>query len=202
MKHTCNIVRLRNCGGKDFYPRYFKEMSFYSSLFYDTTLTISHPNYDQLVPILNHELESIILWTKSNKLTVNVSKTDLMLISNRSVNNSGQDILLDNEYLNFKSQCKFLGVELDNRLNFSNHIQYITNKLPRSTGIFYKIRNNLSRKAKLDYYYAFFYPYIVYNILIWGGTYQTHLNPLILEQKRIIRLIAILIFLPLPLLYF
>ena len=55
---------------------------------------------------------------------------------------------------------------------------------------FYKIRDNLPIKARLDYYYTFIYPYLSYNVVVWGGTYQNHLNPLITQHKRIIRTIA------------
>ena len=45
--------------------------------------------------------------------------------------------------------------------------------MSNSSGIFCKIRNNLSIKAKLDYYYVFMYPYITYNIVVWGGKYPS-----------------------------
>ena len=54
----------------------------------------------------------------------------------------------------------------------------------------YKIRENLPIKARLDYYYAYIYPYLSYCTIIWGGTYATHLQPLIIQQKRTIRTIT------------
>ena len=45
-------------------------------------------------------------------------------------------------------------------------------------------------KTRLDYYYAYIYPYLAYNIIIWGSTYPTHLQPLIIRQKRTIRTIT------------
>ena len=45
-------------------------------------------------------------------------------------------------------------------------------------------------KARLDYYYAFIYPYLSYNIIIWGSTFETHLLPLITQHKRTIRTIT------------
>ena len=156
----------------------------------DTTLTAMDSDFENLVPTLNRELELINLWTKNNKLTVNVSKTELLAVSNRHFSHFDHNITLNNQNLTFTDNCMFLGTKLDNRLTFANHIQYITNKLSKSSGIFYKIRENLSRKAKLDYYYAFIFPYISYNIEVWGSTAQCHLNPLVLQQKRFIRLLA------------
>ena len=81
-------------------------------------------------------------------------------------------------------------MKLDNKLTFCSHIKYITSKLARSTGIFYKIRDNFTLSAKLNFYYAFMYPFFSYNIIVWGGTFPTHLKPLITQQKRFIQLMA------------
>ena len=156
----------------------------------DTTLTISHNNYTQMVTDLNAELKLINEWTKSNRLTINVDKTEMILITNRQCNNGDNDIKLDDQYLKFTENCMFLGVKLDNKLTFCSHIKYITSKLARSTGIFYKIRDNFTLSAKLNFYYAFMYPFFSYNIIVWGGTFPTHLKPLITQQKRFIRLMA------------
>ena len=88
------------------------------------------------------------------------------------------------------NSCKYLGIYVDNRLSFKDHINYINSKIARHTGILYKIRDNLPIKSRIDYYYAFIYPYLSYNTIIWGSTFPTHLQPLILQQKRTIRTIS------------
>ena len=42
----------------------------------DTTLSISHHNYGEIIPIINRELDSILNWTVSNKLSLKVEKTE------------------------------------------------------------------------------------------------------------------------------
>ena len=44
--------------------------------------------------------------------------------------------------------------------------------------------------ARIMYYNSFILPYLTFNIIHWGNTNQTHLNPLITAQKRIIRTIS------------
>ena len=83
-----------------------------------------------------------------------------------------------------------MGVYVDNKLSFKNHIDYITSKISRNTGIFYKIRNNLPMKARLNFYYSFIYPFLIYNVINYGSTYSSHLVNLICQHKRIIRAIA------------
>ena len=85
---------------------------------------------------------------------------------------------------------KYLGIYIDNKLTFKNHIDFINSKISRHTGILYKVRDSLPIKTRLDYYYAYIYPYLSYGTLIWGGTYDTHLQPLIIQQKRTIKTIT------------
>ena len=62
--------------------------------------------------------------------------------------------------------------------------------MSRSAGILYRIRNLLPIEARLNYYFAFMYPYLSYNISVWGATNHVHLYPLITQQKRIVRIIT------------
>ena len=153
----------------------------------DTTLSLAHSNYLELVPILNRELSAVHDWTVNNKLTVNVEKTELMIFSNQRINYSDNEIELDGEYLKFTDCSMFLGLKLDCKLKFSDHISNITDKISKNVGIFYKIKDNLSLEARKTYYYSFVYPYLTYNVISWGSTYQCHLESVVILQKRMIR---------------
>ena len=85
-------------------------------------------------------------------------------------------------------QCKFLGVQLDSKVSFRPHIQYIIGKISKHVGILWNHRDSLPISTRLDYYYSFIYPYLSYNIAVWGGTYGNALTPLITLQKKIIRI--------------
>ncbi|ESO11964.1 hypothetical protein HELRODRAFT_158328 [Helobdella robusta] len=56
-----------------------------------------------------------------------------------------------------------------------------------STSIFYKIKYKLSLSALRTLCYTFIYPYLTYCITLWGNSPKSHLNNLILSQKRSIR---------------
>ena len=155
----------------------------------DTTVLISNHDFNSLVSNSNFVLGKINDWTINNRLTLNVSKTVALYFSNRG-SNGDQNIVLGGESVSVVNNCKFLGVFLDNRLNFVSHIQYIYNKISKHSGILYRIKNNLTLEAKLSYYYAFIYPYLSYNVCVWGSTYSTHLQPLVIQQKRIIRILT------------
>ena len=78
---------------------------------------------------------------------------------------------------------------VDERLNWKSHISHICSKISKTTGIIAKARKFFGLKTLQTLYYAFVYPYLLYNAIIWGTATKTVLGPLILLQKRAIRLV-------------
>ena len=156
----------------------------------DTIISNTSSGLDTLIDTTNSELTKLQGWTQANKLTVHPGKTKLMVFSNRIVASHSPSISFMDRVITPVNNCKYLGIFLDNKLTFKNHIQFINSKISRYTGMLYKIRENLPIKTRLDFYYAYIYPYLSYCTIIWGGTYATHLQPLIIQQKRTIRTIT------------
>ena len=155
----------------------------------DTIVSNIGSNIDVLIDSTNDELCKLNDWTIANKLTIHAGKTKFLMFTNRLATRQNLSIRILNSVIQPINNCKYLGVYLDEKLNFKAHINYINSKISRHTGILYKIRDNLPMKARLDYYYAYIYPYLSYNTIIWGSAYQTNLAPLFLQQKRTVRTI-------------
>ena len=64
---------------------------------------------------------------------------------------------------------KYLGVILDNKLKWTSHILYIKNKISKTIGLFYKIRQRLERKALINLYYSLVFPYLIYCNEVWSN---------------------------------
>ena len=157
----------------------------------DTTLINSNSDYDALITEMNSDLTSIKKWTLANRLTVNVQKTNAIVFSNKlKPDNTENRLLLSGEEVQFADAVKYLGVYIDSKLKFGEHIRTISGKLARNTGLLYHIRHNLPMTARLNYYYGFIFPFLNYNIILWGGTYSSHLNCLEVQHKRTIRTLA------------
>ena len=99
-------------------------------------------------------------------------------------------ISLGDQVLSFENEHKFLGIVLDSKLKFDSHIRSVCRKVSKSIGILYKLKEYMSDRMLMNLYYSMIYPYLIYGNLIWGGTYSTHLNPLLLLQKRAVRIIS------------
>ena len=156
----------------------------------DTTISFSHKNYSSLISVINSELEKIVSWTNSNKLVINTNKTMCILTSNRKFSCNVDSPYLNNQNLDFQDSVKFLGVTVDKKLKFNPHIISVCRKVSRSIGIMYKLKPYVPLCVLKNIYYSLIYPYLIYGNLVWGGTFNSHLEPLFLLQKRAVRILS------------
>ena len=91
---------------------------------------------------------------------------------------------INNHKLKRVKETIFLGVLLNENLSWKSHISHIASKISKSIGIMYKSSIYLTRLALRTLYFALVYPYLNYCVTIWGSTYLTNLNRLILLQKK------------------
>ena len=101
-------------------------------------------------------LTKIDEWFSSNKLTLNVDKTCFIIFkSNRWRNANIPDrINFKDKSINRVSCIKYLGLYLDELLNWNNHVNEVCNALKRFFRTFYNIRSYLNLKQARTIYYA------------------------------------------------
>ena len=75
-------------------------------------------------------------------------------------------------------------------MKFDKHIQYICSKISISIGIIYKIQSLIPKSCLRMLYFSIIHPYILYCLPVFGATYNTHLQPLVILQKRAVRIIS------------
>ena len=63
---------------------------------------------------------------------------------------------------------KFLGVILDNKLNWHAHCEYICGKMSKGIGIIIKARKVFNEATLLSLYNSLILPYLSYCIHVWG----------------------------------
>ena len=167
-------------------------LSMYPLLFADdTTLLCSSSNVNNLIDTVNHDLDVLSKWFSTNKLLLNVKKTQFMLFSlNNAVLNRNVHIAIDNCAINRVTSTKFLGVIIDCKLTWSEHITHVSKKVSKSIGIINKIKNIVDDFTLRQLYNSLIYPYFMYCHVVWGNCNKTNLSRLILLQKKIIRIIT------------
>ena len=156
----------------------------------DTSFLAGNHDFADLIENINSELPKLHEWTLASGLSLSLDKTYTMLFTNREfVMEDMNNIYINNVAIEWKSYENFLGLMVDEKLKFKNHIQYVCNKVSKTVGILYKIKHYVPRKILLNLYYSLAYPYFLYANLLWGGTDQVHLTPLVTLQKKLIRII-------------
>ena len=157
----------------------------------DSNMFISGNNIDDLVDTMNEEMIKVVDWLQVNKLSLNLKKTHFIVFRHKGRKvKIGKDIIVNNEKISITDKTKFLGVVIDECLNFDHHITYIKGKISRGLGILYKCRKYFKSSTLLSLYNSFVYPYLNYCICVWGNTYNKYLEPLFKLQKRAIRVIS------------
>ena len=73
----------------------------------DTTVYVQHDSIDGAIQILNSELTKVAEWFDSNKLTVNVNKTLMLMMSRKKNLNPQGDVILRNEAIQRETKGKF-----------------------------------------------------------------------------------------------
>ena len=156
----------------------------------DTNLFMNGKELPSMINTLNQELQDISLWLKVNKLSLNIKKTHFMVFTRQKTITIPHDICIDGYSIDRVSNTKFLGVYIDDKLNWKKHISYISGKISRGLGIILKARKLLPSPTLKTLYYSFIYPYFSYCNHVWGSACDTYIYPLILLQKRCIRIIT------------
>ena len=104
-------------------------------------------------------------------------------IEHISLNIDGQDIAE-------VTSSKFLGVIIDNKLNWRDHVSFVCRKVARGLGVIIKAREVLQKGSLISLYYSFIYPYLIYCNQIWGSACKTQIEPLFILQKKALRIIT------------
>ena len=100
-----------------------------------------------------------------------------------SLNIDGKDIVE-------VTSSKFLGVIIDNKLNWRDHVSFVCRKVARGLGVIIKARKVLQKGSLISLYYSFIYPYLIYCNQIWGSACKTQIEPLFILQKKALRIIT------------
>ena len=158
----------------------------------DTTLSFRCNSIPEANLICNQELQKFYGWAVSNKLSINFGpdKTYFMIHTFRNLDLLDLHINLGSNTLENCDASKFLGVIVDEKLKFKDHVEHISKKISKSIGIIYKLAKlKMPFKVLKQLYYNLIYSHLNYNVCCYASTYETHLNKLFLLQKRAVRII-------------
>jgi len=154
----------------------------------DTNVFVSGKTVPDVTNKANNCMCDLNSWFLCNRLSLNLDKTYF------SVFGAGKadinfELTIDGTVIKQVNTCKYLGIMIDDKLSWQDHIDFVYNKVVRFVSIFYRIRHRLSCELSKMMYFAFVYSHLCYGIEIYGNTYHSYLNKLIILNNKILRIL-------------
>ena len=138
--------------------------------------------HDQLLELINN----LLYWVNCNGLALNLKKTKYMIFS-KSKTDLPSPLIISNTLIERKEEARFLGVIIDESLNWTRHIRTVISKMARYIGLMYKIKKLLPLSARLQIYHSLVQSHINFCILVWGFSCRTNIDAIFAKQKIGIR---------------
>ena len=153
----------------------------------DTCVLSSSKSLKTVIENTNEKLMLLNDWFLSNKLTVNYTKTNYMFFSGTRGCVFNGIIRMGNSILTRVSSTKYLGLMIDDQLNWKAHVAYLRTKVSSCSNIMYKLRHLVPLESCLSVYYSLFYSKISYGIMCWGHARHEVLNQIRVMQNKIVK---------------
>ena len=157
----------------------------------DTNLLCSSKDPKDLRKKLNEDLRLLYEWLCSNRLSLNVSKTEFIIFKPaKKVLRDRITLRLNGVTLFESRKIKYLGLIMDDKLSWKHHVNELRKKLNRTVGIIYGLKKYCNESILKSMYYALFHSYLMYGLSIWGLASRNLTKPIQLLQKKVIRIIT------------
>ena len=171
----------------------------------DTHLTFASNNIETINDVMNLDLSNVNTWLTANKLTLNSSKTEFMLIGSRQrlvTYDTSPKLIIGGDIIQQVSSVKSLGVHIDENLSWTIHIEKIAKKIASGIGAIKRCRPfHISMPSVLFVLFIFLttletvfnalvQPYFNYCSEVWGHCNKSLSNKLQKSQNRAARILT------------
>ena len=100
-----------------------------------------------------------------------------------------EQINIDKERIENVDSIRYLGITIDNKLSFKNHIDVVNQKLIKFIGLFYTLRKFLSKSQMIQVFKSYVQPVVQYGILIYGNSVLSDISLIDSKLKKLISII-------------
>ncbi|ERL93526.1 hypothetical protein D910_10815 [Dendroctonus ponderosae] len=156
----------------------------------DTCFYYSNRNIKYVISPLQRHLNIFQEWADTWKIKVNTEKTKAMIILKQKPPINTPKLMLNNTEIPLSKSLKYLGVIIDSKLNFIEHINKIITKGSQTAGILYPLLNQKSKltlKNKTLLYQQVISSQICYAAPIISQTSKKTIGKLQIFQNKILR---------------
>ena len=140
------------------------------------------------------ELQNLNIWLKVNKLSLNIAKTEFMIIGSRqrlNVNVDGHiNISINDQPIKKVNETETLGMTIDQHLTWSKHVEEKSKKISSAIGALKRIKPFITIDVANKMYKAIIQPHLDYCSTVWDGLGVTLLDKIQKLQNRVARIIT------------
>ena len=127
----------------------------------DNTIYTANKSIEKLLEVLEREGKSAIDWFKINYMIVNPDKFQAMILSSDKKGKKFQ-LNINDSIISSEDSVTLFGIEIDNKLNFRNHVSTICKKANRQLNAISRIQNYVQKKEKETIINTFVYSNFMY----------------------------------------
>ena len=125
----------------------------------DKTISVASKKRDTLLETLKNESESEVNWFRNNNIIVNTNKFQLMLLQEK--------LQIDSNEIKSKNSVTLLGITIDNRLSFDDHISKLCNKASMQLNAIFRLKKYMTQKELEVVLNGFIDSSFSYSPLLW-----------------------------------
>ena len=166
-----------------------KCLKFCNSILYadDTTIYVIGRNIQFMKSKLQSDMTAVSEWLSMNQLKLNVKKTKLVYFNKEGLS-PHINVIMEGEEIECVRSFKFLGVDLDNQLNFCDHANAVHSQLLKTGFVISKIGSFLRTNELRILYFGHVHSIFTYGLTVWGTLISgKNLTVLYRQQKSLIR---------------
>ena len=158
----------------------------------DNSISYAANSMDELQSVVNSELENLHKWLNTSKLSLNIAKTEFMIIGSRQRMSAMDDritVEINDCEVEKVDSVKSLGVYIHKHLNWSTQIEKISKKIASAIGALKRIRPYVTTDAAIHVYRALIEPHFDYCCSVWDGLGQILSSKIQKLQNRAARIV-------------
>ena len=130
---------------------------------------------------------------KDNKLTINAAKSSALvtyITQGTETATQKPKIVCGGRPTAVHSNVKYLGLWIDENLNFDIHLKFVDRKIAYAVGILNKLKYYFPKKILLLLYHALIYPHFLCAIPIWDSTDKSYFHKTSMFQTKAVKIVT------------
>ena len=153
----------------------------------DNTISCISSSLNELTSELEKEGNIATLWFSDNSMIVNPEKFQATIIDRKTKKNNPQKLTIDEKVITSSENVTLLGLEVDSKLNFDEHISKLCNKIVGQLNALCRIRHLIGLEGRKILINSFIYSNFNYCPLVWHFSSRKSINKIENIQNRALR---------------